>query len=207
MKKCGGCLSNRALAAIAAFTFVFCLSLPVGAEKVVAPNNQGLVNGGPPQNGGSICDGTDGNVVANCGFENGTFGAGQPLGVTWAYSGDPTYVGVSMTPLGYSVPNSGAWAGYFGPIGNVGCISQTLDTPADFYDITAFVANIMSPNELQVWWDGNLVDDQVNMGDFFYTPMTWAANPTTSSSTVLMFCFRNDPSYIDFDDVVVTESM
>lgn len=185
-----GQLSLRGMVGVAAvFTLVFCLS--ARAEKKVPPQKNGLV-----QNGGSICDSTDGNIAANCGFETGD------LPPEWTYKGDPTFVGVDSG----DVAHSGTWGGYFVPVGDLGCITQTLDTPALFYDLSAWIRNFANPNELQVWWGGTLVDDQIDMKDFDYRQMSWPGIETPDSTTDLMFCFRNDPDYIYIDDIVVTES-
>ncbi len=180
---------RSAIGVAVVFTLSFCL--PGWAGTKALPKQ-----GGSVQNGDSICDNTDGNIVANCGFETGA------LPPEWTYIGEPTYVGVDTS----AVAHSGTYGGYFGPIGDIGCIIQTLDTPALFYDISAWIRNFGAPNELQVWWGGTLVDDQTDMGDFEYTQMSWPAVEPLDSTTDLWFCFRNDPDFIYIDDIVVTES-
>src|SRR5437763_14670365 len=67
----------------------------------------------------SICDGIAGNIVANCGFETGTF-------ASWTQSGNTGFAGVS----GGGVENSGDFGAFFGPVGSLGFITQNLPTPA-----------------------------------------------------------------------------
>src|SRR5437762_14133373 len=60
----------------------------------------------------SICDGIAGNIVANCGFETGTF-------ASWTQSGN-----TGFTAVGTIGVNSGNFAASFGPVGSLGFIDQ-----------------------------------------------------------------------------------
>src|SRR5262249_38368124 len=125
----------------------------------------------------------------------------------WLQSGDPSFTGVRTDSFGIGFPNSGAYAAFFGPIGDLGCISQMLGTPAFYYDVGAYFANQGIPNELQISWEGNIVFDATDLDDIL--TLTFGVLPalyTPGNPTELKFCFRNDPSYINLDDVIVTET-
>lgn len=191
---------NRAMALLTAFAPLFCLSFSAQAqEKIIPPKQEVVTQGGvgaPP----SDCTAYPFNIVANCGFEN------PPDFSSWTYTGDPTYVGVSTTPPPVGAPHSGSYAAFFGPVGALGCISQVVVTPAFFYNIFAYFANDSRPNEFQVWWDGVLISDRVDMADTLGYTLYHVENlATPGSTTELKFCFRNDPSYIGFDDVIVCD--
>jgi hypothetical protein len=193
-------LNNRVVAALAVISCVLFLSPSARADKKDLIVNKGAVIKGAGAPNGGLCASVDGNIVTNCGFESGDFAPG------WSYTGDPTYVGVSTTPPPTFMPYSGAYAAFFGPIGDLGCISQSLITPAFYYDFSAYFANTGIPNELQIWWDGAIVSDSVDLPDFPYTFGSLSALYTPGNPTELKLCFRNDPSYIDIDDIVVTET-
>ena len=111
-------------------------------------------------------------MATNCGFESGDFAPG------WGYTGDfLTFVGVSPHPPPTGTPGSGLYGAFFGPVGVVGCISQMVMTPGSSYDISVLVANRDSPNEFQVWWDGTMISDSVDMATFDYRTMFWNNNP------------------------------
>src|SRR5713226_2730052 len=103
---------------------VLCFSFLAQAGKVkvqALPSKSAAVNG-------SICDGVDGNLVMNCGFETGDF-------TNWAQSGNTGFTGVDDLSA-----NSGAFGAYFGPIGDLGYITQTLSTiPGQTYSLTFYL--------------------------------------------------------------------
>ena len=65
----------------------------------------------------SICDGTPGNLVANCGFETGSFSS-------WSHTGNLGFTGVSPYPSNYV--NSGLFGAQLGPIGSDGFLTQNV---------------------------------------------------------------------------------
>ncbi len=65
----------------------------------------------------SICDGTPGNLVANCGFETGSFSS-------WSHTGNLGFTGVSPYPSNYV--NSGLFGAQLGPIGSDGFLTQNI---------------------------------------------------------------------------------
>ena len=77
----------------------------------------------------SICDGIAGNIVANCGFETGTF-------ASWTQSGNTNFTGVA----GVDVANSGNFGALLGPPSSLGFITQNLSTTAGgTYDLEFFL--------------------------------------------------------------------
>lgn len=168
------------------FSALSLLSGTAGAQKTARiPSNYGNVNGG------SLCDATAGNLVANCGFETGSFSA-------WVQSGDPSFTTVE------NVPHSGTWAVLTGPVVSLGYISQNLPTdPGGVYNLTFWLANSQTPNHFQVSWDGGVIFDSVDMPDFAYTQFEIDGLVASTDSTELKFGFYNVPDYFAFDDVVV----
>src|SRR5258708_37586765 len=162
------------------------LSGTAGAQKSARiPSNYGSVNGG------SLCDATVGNLVTNCGFETADF-------PPWTQSGDLSYTTVE------NVPHSGFWAVYAGPVGDLGYVSQNLQTsPGGAYHLSFWLASSQTPNHFQVSWDGGVIFDSVNMPDFTYMQFDFDVVASTDS-TELKFGFYNVPDYFALDDVVVT---
>jgi hypothetical protein len=167
---------------------VLCFSFLAQAGKVkvqALPSKSAAVNG-------SICDGVANNLVLNCGFETGDF-------TNWAQSGDLSFTGVDDLSA-----NSGAFGGFFGPIGDLGYITQTLSTTAgQTYSLTYYISNSMTPNHFTVIWDGMIVSDDTDIPDFPYMSVTVDGLTASADGTDLTFGFYNVPSYILLDDVSV----
>ncbi len=132
------------------------------------------------------------NLVANPGFETGDF-------TGWTQSGNTGFTGVDGNP------HSGTFAAFFGPVGSLGFLSQSLaTTPGSLYRIDSWLSSDGgTPSEFQVMWDGNIIFDQMNIPAHPYTLSTFFQTASTSS-TPLKFGFRDDPSFLFFDDVSVT---
>jgi hypothetical protein len=183
-------MHGRAIAVVAAFTFVFCLSAQTQAKDLPA-----TVQNGIGKNRGT-CELDPNNYVANCGFETNAI---EP---EWLYEGDRTFIGISNRA------HSGSYSGLFGPVGAVGCISQWIDTvPEALYDLSFWLTNDQSPNELQVWWNGTMIDDQINMATIPYTLFSYPGQVASDVLTQLKFCFRNDPAFMYIDDIVVSDAI
>ncbi len=172
------------------FSALTLLSGTTGAQKTARiPSNYGNVNGG------SLCDATAGNLIANCGFETGDFSA-------WVQSGDLSFTTVE------NVPHSGIWAVYTGPVDSLGYISQNLPTnPDGVYNLTFWLANNSTPNHFQASWDGVVIFDAADMPDFFYTQFEFDGLVASTDSTELKFGFYNLPDFFAFDDVVVVSAV
>ncbi len=141
--------------------------------------------------GASQCDQVVDNLVSNCGFETHVF---DP----WVQSGDTRYSSVD------TIPHSGLYAASMGPIGDLGFLTQTLSTTAgQSYTLSFWVQNDSSPNEFLVSWDGGVLFDGVLDDVLPYTLVVYEGLLASADGTDLQFGFRNDPSYIELDDVVV----
>src|SRR5262249_24292785 len=145
----------------------------------------------------SECDAVLGNLVANCGFETGDF-------TDWALSGDLSYTGVDDVSS-----HSGSFGAFLGPIHDLGFMAQMLSTtPGETYKLTFWLANAGGgvdgglSNHFQVYWNGSLIFDGIDLPDFPYTQYEFNDLVATSASTELKIGFYNVPSYFFLDDVV-----
>ena len=138
------------------------------------------------------------NLVTNGDFETGDLTA-------WTESPGSGDTSVT-TPFDGFTP-FGNDAAYFGAVGFVDYISQTLATTAgQTYDLNfEFGSDGATPNEFIVTWDGTTLSDQVNIpatGGFVDVDFTGLVAST--NSTTLSFGGRNDPAYLALDNVSVT---
>jgi hypothetical protein len=135
------------------------------------------------------------NLVTNGGFETGDF-------TGWTQSGNLDYTGVHAE-YGNDYPNLPNYGAYFGPVGSLGFISQTLATPGASYNISFWLASEGgTPNEVQVFWGGGLIYDVFDLSSQPYTLYNFVV-PATADTTVLMLGLRNDLLYQYLDDVSV----
>ena len=135
-------------------------------------------------------------LVVNGGFETGDF-------TGWTQFGDGGFTGVTDVN-GFGIPpHGGTFLSYYGPTGAIGGITQTVATTAgQTYNLSYWLQNLGgTPNEFQLSWEGNLVNDIVNApGDTDWVNYTATLTATVSGST-LSFGFFDPPSYILMDDV------
>jgi len=90
-------------------------------------------------------------------------------------------------------------------MGTLGYLSQTLATnPGQSYLISFWLDSPDGeiPNEFSVSWDGIILFQRVDLAATGWTFMQFKAIATTPN-TVLQFGFRDDRSYLGFDDVAV----
>jgi hypothetical protein len=134
------------------------------------------------------------NLVQNPGFETGDFSS-------WVQYGNTGFSGVIDDP-GFA--NSGTHSAYFGPIGPVGGIHQTLTTTVgQNYVFSFFLRNLDGgANSFEVFWGGNLLNGIFNQAVFGYTEFLFPVM-ASAASTEIRFQFRHDPSYWLLDDVSV----
>jgi len=150
----------------------------------------------------SICDGISGNLVANCGFETGTF-------ADWTLGSNTSYFGVSG-----EYAHSGNYGAYLGAVvasfsgGNQ--LSQALTTTAgDDYTLTYWLENIGGPeNGFEALWNGSVIasSEFTNAAPFQWTEYTFSGLAATGSSTTLQFNAYQLPSYFGLDDISVVQS-
>jgi subtilase family serine protease len=144
-------------------------------------------------------------LVQNGGFETGDFSG-------WTTVIDPTYtvvIGGVQIPSGPTIfPHTGDYMALLGTFGSLGLISQSLTTaPGQAYLLTFWFNSPdgMTPDQLQVNWNGSTVTNLTNIPVF--PGNGWAefqfVVSATGTGTVLQFAFLNDPSYFALDDISV----
>lgn len=133
-------------------------------------------------------------LVLNGGFETGDFAG-------WNVTGSNT----NYTWVGGGWVNSGKYAAYFGPVGSIGSISQSLSTVAgQSYEISFYLQNgVAGTNSFDVFFGGGPA--VINYDNLGATPWTRLSFTTvaTAADTLLQFSFRNDPALFYLDDVSV----
>lgn len=141
------------------------------------------------------CDPILSNIVSNCGFESGGF-------FPWTQSGDTSFTGVD----GFA-RHSGDFGAFFGPSA-LGFISQVLPTvPGHAYDISFWLRNFGQPSEFQLSWNGSVISDWINVGNFIYTQVSFPGLVALGTTTEIKFGFRNVPDFFYLDDIVVEEAI
>jgi alpha-tubulin suppressor-like RCC1 family protein len=134
-----------------------------------------------------------GPIVANGGFESHDFSA-------WTLVGS---FGNSVTANPASV-HSGKCAAQMGQVGSLALLSQTLSlTPHTNY-LLSFWLNCdgQVPNEFSASWNGTTLLDITNLPATGWTNMQFVIGDA-GFGAVIQFGFRDDPGYMDFDDVSV----
>jgi hypothetical protein len=139
------------------------------------------------------------NLITNPGFETGNFNG-------WIQFGNVGFTGVDA-----GLPHSGIFAASLGPVGSLGFLSQTVaTTPLSFYNLSFFLqSDGLISNQFQVFWNGSLIFDAVNLTAFDYIdfnsllPDRFQNLLATSVTTPLVFGFRNDPGFLHLDDVAL----
>ena len=147
------------------------------------------------------------NLVTNGGFETGDL-----TGYTLVF--DPTQpsssvVASSATGGGiYGNPHSGTYFFAGGQVNTEALLNQTLTTtPGARYQLTYYLfagSNVGSatPNQFTVNVGGTTLLNQTNLPAQPYTAYTLTF-VATSGSTLLQFGLRDDPSFLDLDDISV----
>ena len=142
---------------------------------------------------GTIAPSQAANIVTNGSFETGDF-------TGWTGTGDTTFNGVDC-PGG--APDGACFA-FFGPIGTLGGITQTLTTEANtLYDIEfSFAADGGTPSSFSGSFGGvefiSLTDPPLSgFQTFSFQGLS------TGTSTELVFLFRDDPGFLFLDAVSV----
>ena len=138
------------------------------------------------------------NIVVNGSFETGDF-------TGWTQTGNSGFSGVECPGVGFAGPNDGACDAFFGPVGSVGGITQTLNTlPGRFYNIDFdFRPDGGTPSSFSAVWDAqppliSLTNPAASPYQVLHF-LALATGPTTS----LSFNFRDDPGFLFLDSVSV----
>lgn len=133
------------------------------------------------------------NIVPNHGFETGNFSSWNVV--------DPTLGTFVSSASG----GSGDYFAAMGATGQLGSISQTLNTIAGTtYTLDYFLASDgATPNEFKVVWGNTTLVDKMNIPDQGYVEYTFQVN-ATSASSILTFYGRNDNGFLSLDDVSVS---
>jgi hypothetical protein len=132
-------------------------------------------------------------LVTNGSFETGDF-------TGWTQFGDTSFTGVSTECYDGSCPTDGSNLAYFGPVNDVGGISQTLATGAGLYNISFDLSNFQGESFSADFGGVTLLVNPPQEGVTHYSFTDVAA----SGPTTLTFSFQDVPAYYTLDDVSVT---
>ena len=144
------------------------------------------------------------NIVTNPGFETGDFTGWTLSGTDSSTSDNGIYYGVDSQDA-----HSGAFGAYFGPVGGILDLTQTLTTvPGTTYAVTFWLSE--SPdtpapyvNSFVASLGGITLASLSNTNGADYTEYT--ATATVSSATsILGFGFRDDTGFFSLDDISVS---
>ena len=124
------------------------------------------------------------NLVQNGGFETGDF-------TGWTQTGNTGFSGVQNGNA-----HGGSFSAFFGPVGSLGGITQTLSTIAGTSYLIDFwlQADGGTPSAAVVMFDGNTIFNQTNLPASSYTEYSFTVT-ATSNSTVLSLAFRDDRAF------------
>ena len=131
-------------------------------------------------------------VIINGDFETGDF-------TGWTQSGNTGYTFVSQGP-------NGTQEAFFGPVGSDGYLSQTFsDVAGQNYNLDFDLDSDGSgPSDFTATIDGNTLLSY--LGTVPTLNQTFDFAFTGTGSDTLQFGFRQDPSFLDLDNVSVTNA-
>ena len=139
-------------------------------------------------------------LVVNGGFETGDF-------FGWTYTGNLGVAGVDV-----DAPHSGTYEGYFGEVGSMGFLSQSIaTTPGASYDVSFWLWSYGIPgdisNQFQAKWDDTVMFAQTDIpGDYPVNYTQYQFTMVASDTfTEIEFGLRNDPEWIYLDDISVNQ--
>lgn len=162
------------------FVFGFCYSIPLRAD---------------------LCGSDTANLVQNCGFESGTFAGWSLNGV----DSGPAYDGIAYG-IDQADAHSGNYGAYLGGFGGVLNLSQIFaTTPGVSYTVSYWLAQSpATPAPYQSLFSasfGNSVLTSISQAsDFPFTRYLFTV-AATSSTTTLLFGFRDDTGFFSIDDI------
>jgi len=143
------------------------------------------------------------NLVSNPGFETGDFG-GWNLSGTDVPDNSGFFYGVDDLD-----PHAGGLAAYFGPVGGILNLTQTLSTTLGAtYTVSFWLdQSVDTPapyvNAFAISFGGATLFTATDAPASSYSQYSFSAT-AASSSTDLAFAFRNDTGFFSLDDVSVT---
>jgi PEP-CTERM motif len=130
------------------------------------------------------------NLVLNPGFETGDF-------TSWTNNSGGNFVNGANA-------HTGTYSAWMGAVGSDGSFQQSIaTTPGQLYNVSFWLQSPGgTPNDLSASFAGVTFYTITNAGAFPYT--LESGNITaTSTSSLLLFSARQDPSYWNLDDVDV----
>jgi hypothetical protein len=162
--------------------------------------------------GGSLCDATVGNLVANCGFETGDFTAWTLSGNDVPMSEGVLYAVEGTDPIDGIPPNSGSFQAFFADlVANATTLQQNIATKAgDTYKISWDLAQdtaAVAPysNAFSASFGASSLVSLTAMPVQGYTAYSFSAT-ATGASTGLDFVLGNDLGEYLLDDVTVVDT-
>lgn len=146
------------------------------------------------------------NLVVNSGFETGDLSGWTLSGTNSAPSDNGIYYGVDGADA-----HGGNYGAYFGPVGGILKLDQTLATsPGTTYMISFWLAQAPETpapyvNSFMASWGGTTLYSQVGFPSSGFTQYNFLST-ASSPSSILEFGFRNDAGFFSLDDISVTAS-
>lgn len=146
----------------------------------------------------SACAAVAGNLVANCGFETGSFSG-------WTLGGDTSNSGVDMFSS-----HTGRYGAYFANNGAPQTVAQTLATTAGTrytyrFWLLSEDLTYQGPAFFRALVGGQPLFDLEGQATGSFTAYSFSA-VATGASTPLQFVVENAPSFYQLDDVSVAPS-
>jgi hypothetical protein len=136
------------------------------------------------------------NLVVNGSFETGDF-------TGWTQTGNTVFNGVECPGAPFAGPGDGNCDAFFGPVGSLGGITQSLVTiPGFTYTISFdFQPDGGQPSAFSAFFGGTQLISLTNPPASPYQVLSFNAL-ASAATTDLSFNFRDDPGFLKLDSVV-----